>query len=152
MIAGRVLRRTGFAAGLPVFDVGPILKRSLFDAVESVVMTSATLTTAGEDPFAYMRSRLGLQGVHTLKLGSPFNYREQVTAYVEADMPDPGNEMAFALIEPSALDLDLRFPVLVEADENDKGTGGMLGFEVTHTSRRPLYLRLDRSYATFVQR
>jgi len=82
-------------------DVGPVLKAELFDAVDSVVMTSATLTTSGEDPFAYFRSRLGLDEVRCVKLGSPFNYREQVTAYVEAGLPDPGNEMAFI---PAACD------------------------------------------------
>ena len=63
-----------------------------------------------------------------------------------------GDEIALSLIEPSALDLDLRFPMLVEADENDDGAGGMLDFQVSHTNRRPLYLQLDRSYATFVRR
>jgi ATP-dependent DNA helicase DinG len=103
-------RRRTTLSGRPI-DVGPILKESLFDAVDSVVMTSATLTTAGEAPFAYIRSRLGLEEVQTLKLGSPFNYREQVTAYVEADMPDPGNEMAFV---PAACDAIQKYVCMSE--------------------------------------
>lgn len=72
-------------------DVGPVLRESLFDAVRSVVMTSATLTTGGAEPFAYIRSRLALENVRTLALGSPFNYAEQMTAYVAASLPDPSN-------------------------------------------------------------
>ena len=93
-------RRRVTLCGLPI-DVGPLLKESLFDKVDSVVMTSATMTTGGDDSFAYLRGRLDLDDVSCLKLGSPFNYREQVTAYVEADMPDPANEMAFL---PAACD------------------------------------------------
>lgn len=76
--------------GRPI-DVGPLLKTALFDVAKSVVMTSATMTVARDDPFAYLRSRLGLETVRTLCLGSPFNYREQVTAYVETDIPDPAD-------------------------------------------------------------
>ncbi len=103
-------RRRTTLSGRPI-DVGPILKEALFDAVDSVVMTSATLTTAGEDPFSYIRSRLCLDDVGCVKLGSPFNYREQVTAYVEAGMPDPGNEMAFV---PAACDAIEKYVCMTE--------------------------------------
>ncbi|UCE60376.1 MAG: DEAD/DEAH box helicase [Phycisphaerales bacterium] len=93
-------RRRVTLSGRPV-DVGPMLKESLFDAADSVVMTSATLTTTGEDPFTYLRTRLNLDDVRCLKLGSPFDYRKQVKVYVESGMPDPGNEMAFV---PAACD------------------------------------------------
>ncbi|MFQ5591119.1 MAG: ATP-dependent DNA helicase [Phycisphaerae bacterium] len=76
-------------------DIGTTLKAVLFDAVKSVVLTSATLTVAKEDPFAYLRSRLRLDDVRTLQLGSPFNYREQVRVYLESAMPDPADEDAF---------------------------------------------------------
>lgn len=91
-VEGRVPRVT--LCGRPI-DVGPVLKESLFDAVDSVVLTSATLTTPGEDPFAYVRGRLGLDGVRCLSLGSPFDYQKQVKTYVEAGMPDPSVPMAF---------------------------------------------------------
>jgi ATP-dependent DNA helicase DinG len=88
-------------------DVGDALKQSLFDRVDCAVMTSATLTTSsGDDPFAYLSGRLGLSDVRGVTLGSPFNYHEQLTVYVEADLPDPANVMAFT---PAACDAVLRY-------------------------------------------
>ncbi|MBI4719012.1 MAG: DEAD/DEAH box helicase [Planctomycetes bacterium] len=85
---GEARRQRVTLCGRPI-DVGPILKECLFDELKSVVLTSATLTTGGPDPFAFTRGRLGLQRTRALQLGSPFNYREQAVAYVEADLPDP---------------------------------------------------------------
>lgn len=97
-------------------DVGPELKTLLFDQVRSVVLTSATLTTARgsralrgdqgglrcvDDPFAYLRGRLGLDNARSLALGSPFDYGKQLKVYVEAGLPDPGNLTAFI---PAACD------------------------------------------------
>ncbi len=76
-------------------DIGPELKASLFDAVKSVVLTSATLTTASVEPFDYMTGRLRLADAKCLALGSPFDYRKQLKVYVEADMPDPGDAATF---------------------------------------------------------
>ena len=74
--------------GRPI-DVGPELKTSLFDAVKSVVLTSATLTTETKEPFAYIQRRLGLVDSRTLLLGSPFDYPKQLKIYLETEMPDP---------------------------------------------------------------
>lgn len=76
-------------------DVGPLLKSMLFDQVDSAVLTSATLTTTTNDPFAYLRQRVGLDETRGVLLGSPFDFRKQLKVYVEAGLPDPGNTMAF---------------------------------------------------------
>jgi ATP-dependent DNA helicase DinG len=89
---GRRLRVTLNARPL---DVGPVLRESLFDPVESVVLTSATLTTETNSPFDYLCSRLSLEDADCLALGSPFDYREQLKVYVEAGMPDPADAEAF---------------------------------------------------------
>jgi ATP-dependent DNA helicase DinG len=77
--------------------VAPHLKENLFDAVKSVVLTSATLATAGGPggagtraaPFAFLRSRLGVEGGAELQLGSPFDYANQATLYLETTLPSP---------------------------------------------------------------
>ena len=61
-------------AATPI-DVGPILREQLFNKVPTVVMTSATLATAGK--FDFFQSRVGLLQAAALSLGSPFNYEEQ---------------------------------------------------------------------------
>ncbi len=90
--AGRQLRVT--LAGRPI-DIGPVLKEWLFDKVPSVVMTSATLETRRQSQFVYIRQRLGLETMDTAALGSPFDYKRQVTIHVEAGMPDPSSGQTF---------------------------------------------------------
>ncbi|MDT8300175.1 MAG: helicase C-terminal domain-containing protein [Sedimentisphaerales bacterium] len=78
-------------------NVGPDVKRCLFDEYESVILTSATLSTAqaGEKSgFDFFVSRIGLEDFDAVKLGSPFDYEQQVTMYIEKDLPNP-NERAF---------------------------------------------------------
>jgi len=87
-------RRRVTLNGRPI-DAGPVLKASLFDAVKSVVLTSATLTTGSQAPFAYIQDRLSLSEVRGLALGSPFDYRRQAKVYLEAGMPDPGRSIEF---------------------------------------------------------
>ncbi len=79
-------------------NVGGILREMLFSKVRTVVMTSATLSAEssaalrrGEDatPFDYFLSRIGLSGARTLLLGSPFNYRENVTLIVPGNLSLP---------------------------------------------------------------
>ena len=70
--------------------VAEVLRETLFDKVGSAILTSATLCTRGEGDFSYMQGRLGLDGAATLQLGSPFDYKAQVTLHIEAGMPEPG--------------------------------------------------------------
>ena len=74
-------------------NVSAELQPSLFEAMESVVMTSATLSTNGA--FDYFKKRVGLGECKEMILGSPFNYDEQVKIYVPPSMPDPRNNAAF---------------------------------------------------------
>jgi len=87
-------RRRVSLFGRPI-DIGPALKVLLFDQLHSTVLTSATITTGTENPFAYLTDRLALDGAKTLSLGSPFDYRSALTIYVEAGMPEPSNTAAF---------------------------------------------------------
>ena len=78
-------------------NVGPDVKRCLFDEYESVILTSATLSTGGageKSGFDFFVSRIGLDDFDAVKLGSPFDYEKQVTVYIEKDLPNP-NEPAF---------------------------------------------------------
>lgn len=86
-------------------NVGPDVKRCLFDKYESVIMTSATLSTgeAGEKGgFDFFVSRIGLDDFDAVKLGSPFDYEKQVTVYIEKDLPNP-NESAFTGVAAEVL-------------------------------------------------
>jgi ATP-dependent DNA helicase DinG len=80
-------------ASAPI-DVGPTLRRLLYERVPTVVLTSATLSAGGPDGFRHFQDRLGLQGSATLQLGSPFNYRDQVELHLFRTMPDPSSDAA----------------------------------------------------------
>ncbi|MHC4193958.1 MAG: ATP-dependent DNA helicase, partial [Planctomycetota bacterium] len=75
-------------------NVGPDVKRCLFDEFDSIITTSATLSCDGEDEksgFDFFAGRIGLAEFEAAKLGSPFDYRRQVTLYIEADLPEPNH-------------------------------------------------------------
>jgi ATP-dependent DNA helicase DinG len=88
--------------------VGPMLDVLLWQRVPSAVLTSATLSVAPNDEFAYIRQRLGLEVADALRVGSPFDYERQVRLYLEADLPEPNAPAYFeAAIDAIRRYLDL---------------------------------------------
>jgi ATP-dependent DNA helicase DinG len=75
-----------FLQATPI-DASGILNDRLFSHVETVVLTSATLTSAGS--FDFIRSRLGVERAEELVAGSNYNYHEQSLLYLPPKMPDP---------------------------------------------------------------
>jgi ATP-dependent DNA helicase DinG len=82
--AGR--RHTVYLQATPI-DVGPILKSTLFEQLETAVLTSATLAVSGG--FEYMKRRLGLEHVREVVLPPHYDYARQALFYVPPDLPDP---------------------------------------------------------------
>jgi ATP-dependent DNA helicase DinG len=81
-------------AAVPL-DLAPILKESLFDRIETVVLTSATLAAGGD--FSYLEERLGLdlppartkvREIHA----SPFDYASQCLFGIPTDLPEPRDD------------------------------------------------------------
>lgn len=70
----------------------------LINGYESLIMTSATLTTSGD--FRFLKNRLGItepgSGAGTsfkeMVIGSPFNYKKQALLYLDKELPSPDNE------------------------------------------------------------
>jgi ATP-dependent DNA helicase DinG len=69
--------------------------QDLTGAYESVIMTSATLTAAGD--FNFIKERLGISAslpdsgtcFNEMIIGSPFNYRKQALLYLDKELPAP---------------------------------------------------------------
>jgi ATP-dependent DNA helicase DinG len=80
--------RGTFLQATPI-DVSGLLAERLFDRVDSVVLTSATLAVAGG--FAFVENRLGLRSARTLAVASDFDYPAQALLYVPQHLPDPRN-------------------------------------------------------------
>ena len=73
-------------------DVSQLLSAALFDAYDSVVLTSATLTvasSAGASGFEHISRRLGLSFARELVVPSHFDYPKQALLYLPPSMPDP---------------------------------------------------------------
>jgi len=68
-------------------DVSKTLAAQLFDKVDSVILTSATLAVAGG--FDYVRKRLGVPDSRTSLIESNYDYARQVLLYVPPHLPDP---------------------------------------------------------------
>jgi ATP-dependent DNA helicase DinG len=83
---GGAHRQQVFLQATPI-DVAPILKSCLFENLECVVLTSATLAVGGG--FEYIRRRLGLDHAREQILPSHFDYENQALFYVPPDLPDP---------------------------------------------------------------
>jgi ATP-dependent DNA helicase DinG len=84
-------------AAVPL-DLAPLLKESLFDRIETIVVTSATLATGGD--FEFYRGRVGLSLPPTRiryeeVLPSPFDFGAQCLFGVPTDLADPrGDQVA----------------------------------------------------------
>lgn len=73
-------------------DLAPLLRELIFDRVETVAMTSATLAAGGD--FEFLESRVGLTGEDspvTVReiLPSPFDFGRQCLFGIPDDIPDP---------------------------------------------------------------
>jgi DNA polymerase-3 subunit epsilon/ATP-dependent DNA helicase DinG len=69
--------------------VDEILRRDLFDAKQSVVLTSATLSA--DDSFDFLRQRIGLDDADELLLGSPFDFEKSTMIALPGELPDPND-------------------------------------------------------------
>src|SRR5579864_5140649 len=75
-----------FLQATPV-DVSALLAGRLFDKLDTVVLTSATLAVAGT--FEFAKQRLGLPYARTLIVPGHFDYEKQALLYVPPHLPDP---------------------------------------------------------------
>jgi ATP-dependent DNA helicase DinG len=72
-------------------DVSPMLQEHFFEAKDSIIMTSATLSVGKS--FDYTCEQLGLETkepdakLRTVQLQSPFNYRQQALVAIPRDFP-----------------------------------------------------------------
>ncbi|MSP24543.1 MAG: ATP-dependent DNA helicase [Myxococcales bacterium] len=129
------LERTGSGATLTATpaDVGPILRRKLFDRGRAVVLTSATLTSLGS--FDFIRARLGLTEplgvpVEELTVEPAFDHATNALIYTPDDLPEvtePGFASAAATRIAELLELS---------------SGGAFILCTSHRMMRALYVAL----------
>lgn len=96
------------------FDLSHLLRSRIFESLPSVVLTSATLTTApsslaqeSSGSFQFLRERLGLFElpcpVEELVVPSPFDYPSRSLLYTPKDLPAP-NDPRFMQVAASRIE------------------------------------------------
>ncbi|MCD5404261.1 MAG: hypothetical protein LR097_10645, partial [Dehalococcoidia bacterium] len=72
-------------------DISSTLATELFQHKDSVILTSATLSTEGS--FDYFKSRVGVgSDSEELLVGSPFDYQKAALLLIPEDMPPPNSD------------------------------------------------------------
>jgi ATP-dependent DNA helicase DinG len=90
-VSGKRFRRT--ALDCAPINIAPTLEDMLFSRVDTVVLTSATLSTDGN--FEFIKSRLGIKKASEKLLGSPFDYEKNVKIFIPRKMPDPNDYVRY---------------------------------------------------------
>ncbi len=83
-------RGRGLTLQAAPLHIGPLMEKFIWHEKTSVILTSATLTTAGE--FDYLRGRLYAEDAYDLALGSPFDYENSTLLYIPNNIPEPGDK------------------------------------------------------------
>jgi ATP-dependent DNA helicase DinG len=86
-------REVNFAARAAPVEIADSLREALFDRIDTVVLTSATLAT--RDGFSFVRGRLGINSglrVREAVYSSPFAYDQQTMIVIPTDLPPQRNE------------------------------------------------------------
>jgi ATP-dependent DNA helicase DinG len=77
-----------FLQATPI-DVADVLRRHLWQKVDTAVLTSATLAVSGT--FDYVEARLGLEHARTMVVPSHFDYQTQALLYIPTHLPSPSS-------------------------------------------------------------
>jgi ATP-dependent DNA helicase DinG len=127
-------------------DVAGALRGALYPRLQTLLLTSATLTTGSS--FAFIRDRLGLDdpGVREAVHASPFDFATQTLLLLPTDIPDP--------VSLSAAHHDATARVVQELTA--ASGGGLFGLFTSHGALRAVAERLrrqrfDRRHTLLVQ-
>ncbi len=90
--------------------IGPLVEEHIFEAKETVILTSATLRTASPlagsaATFDYIKERLSGQDVDELAVGSPFDYKNATLLYLVSDIPEPNQPGYQRYLEEAIIDV-----------------------------------------------
>ncbi len=92
--------------------VGQLMRKNIWEAKKSVVLTSATIRTStpgtkGHPTFDHIQERLDAANALTLAVGSPFDYPHSTLLYIVSDMPEPNQPSYQQYVERALVDLFL---------------------------------------------
>jgi DNA polymerase-3 subunit epsilon/ATP-dependent DNA helicase DinG len=90
--------------------IGPLVEQHIFREKETVILTSATLRTAGPSMgntanFDYVKQRLHAADANELAVGSPFDYENSTLLYLVSDIPEPNQPGYQRYLEDSIVEV-----------------------------------------------
>jgi DNA polymerase-3 subunit epsilon/ATP-dependent DNA helicase DinG len=90
--------------------IGPLVEKYIFETKETVILTSATLRTAGtrldgKASFDYLKERLHAYHAEELAVGSPFDYEANTLLYLPTDIPEPNQPGYQRYVETAIVDV-----------------------------------------------
>jgi ATP-dependent DNA helicase DinG len=142
-----------FLAATPI-DVSAILREKLFDAFDTVVLTSATLSVGGR--FDFLKQRLGLEAPREKVLPQEFDFRRQALLYIPPALPDVRHpsflgkacEEIEQLIEITRGRAFCLFTSYTQMREAYERLAGRLGFPLLLQGTAPRSVLLERFRST----
>jgi ATP-dependent DNA helicase DinG len=114
-------------------SVAPIFRSFVENSARSWILTSATLSVAGQ--FSHYQHELGLENAQTARWDSPFDYEHQAILYVPTGLPLPNSR------EHTDAVIDAALPVL----EASRGRAFLLF--TTHRALQHAHQRLQTVFA-----
>lgn len=110
MIYWAELFKSNISLNSAPLHVGPLVEQHIFRNKETVVLTSATMRTAGPASngaatFHYIKDRLHAQETAELAVGSPFDYKNSTLLYLASDIPEPNQPGYQRYVEQAILDV-----------------------------------------------
>ncbi len=96
-------RQGGVFVHVTPINVAHLLYEKLFRKTDTVILTSATLSTAGD--FGYLKQRLGIPEPVELSVESEFDYEQQTILFVARDLPQPGSPQFLSRALPVVVEL-----------------------------------------------
>jgi DNA polymerase-3 subunit epsilon/ATP-dependent DNA helicase DinG len=83
--------------------VGRLVEKHLFLPKETVILTSATLTT--DNSFEFIREQLNAWHADELEVGSPFDFQNSTLLCLPTDIPEPGQPYYQKTVEQALIEL-----------------------------------------------
>ena len=83
-----------------IINVAPLLRQKIFERGRACICTSATLS-AGDMGMAYFAGRVGAENAECLRIGSPFDFANQMRVNIARNMPDPTDRERY---QPALID------------------------------------------------
>jgi ATP-dependent DNA helicase DinG len=107
-IETRERRQLHIEARAAPLNVAFTLKDLLFEKMDAVIMTSATISTSNKSGFDFFKRRMGAQQCDELTVASPFRYEQDALLWTSRQLPDPKEpEWVFGLTALIQQQIDL---------------------------------------------